>query len=355
MTQSLWSAARAYHKSWAPWARWNPEFLITDLLPEETRHIAAQQNSPWGGAILTSASHTSLPAKSSAYSLGDTSLSRIRGPSIRIIVTSAADDHPIILAKFARYAMWMASLMRSQTPLIRIFYWDVATPRRLPARGQAIHPIHVNGGASFQCNTTGINVYRSEEASRVILHELIHALCGDVDTTAIDDTICDMVHGRSTGSLTPSPDMHLLEAHTEAKAEWCYLVTRYGHSRASFIRAWTAQLRYAEVAASHLLHHFGRAQITDVSALWKEGTGAFAYFVMRLALLHHILSVVKDGQATVDLWPTWLAELDASLSPVSMKQRMRKTMRRRRLTGTRRRWVNRPHIGFTMISPELQD
>ena len=40
-------------------------------------------------------------------------------------------------------------------------------------------PENVNGGYTMPCSTNGIVIYRKEEATRVLLHELFHASCCD--------------------------------------------------------------------------------------------------------------------------------------------------------------------------------
>jgi hypothetical protein len=49
----------------------------------------------------------------------------------------------------------------------------------LPPKGQPVGPEHVNGGYCYPCNPHSIVIYREEEATRVLLHELLHAACTD--------------------------------------------------------------------------------------------------------------------------------------------------------------------------------
>ena len=61
-----------------------------------------------------------------------------------------------------------------------IIYWFAArTPRRFPGLGQDLGPEHVNGGYTVPCSTDGVFIYREEEATRVLIHELLHAACLD--------------------------------------------------------------------------------------------------------------------------------------------------------------------------------
>lgn len=78
----------------------------------------------------------------------------------------------------------------------RIFWFPATIPRMLPSRGQSVGPQHINGGYCYPCNPHVIVVYRLEEATRVLIHELLHAACTD-----------------------PKASLEIKEATTEAWAE----------------------------------------------------------------------------------------------------------------------------------------
>ena len=61
----------------------------------------------------------------------------------------------------------------------RICWFAANVPRILPERGQPVGPEHVNGGYTFPCDSRAIVIYREEEATRVLIHELVHASCLD--------------------------------------------------------------------------------------------------------------------------------------------------------------------------------
>lgn len=61
----------------------------------------------------------------------------------------------------------------------RIFWLPAEEARVLPPRGYAVGPKHVNGGYCYPCRPDTILIYRYEEATRVLLHELLHAACLD--------------------------------------------------------------------------------------------------------------------------------------------------------------------------------
>jgi hypothetical protein len=59
-------------------------------------------------------------------------------------------------------------------------YWFPAHMKRiLPPKGHEVGPVNLNGGYCFPCNPLSIVVYRYEEATRVLLHEILHAACTD--------------------------------------------------------------------------------------------------------------------------------------------------------------------------------
>jgi hypothetical protein len=84
--------------------------------------------------------------------------------------------------------------------------------REIPAAGSIlpleapILPLHINGGYTVPCQRRGIVIYRAEDATRVLLHELFHAAC------------CD---NHALG-------LNIVEAETEAWAElfYCAFIAR---------------------------------------------------------------------------------------------------------------------------------
>jgi hypothetical protein len=85
---------------------------------------------------------------------------------------------------------------------IRIFFFAHPSKRQFPKRYVQIPPENINGGYTSRCSTNGIVIYRAEEATRVLIHELFHAKCSD------------------------NPEQHLdnLEALTETWAELIYAI-----------------------------------------------------------------------------------------------------------------------------------
>lgn len=61
----------------------------------------------------------------------------------------------------------------------KVTWFPAKVDRKFPLLGQDLGPEHVNGGYTQICSTDGIYIYRQEEATRVLIHEMVHAACLD--------------------------------------------------------------------------------------------------------------------------------------------------------------------------------
>jgi hypothetical protein len=279
--------AHEFREKWRPWSTWQPAIVSDMPTAEEIAHIATQPDERWG-AVLKDV----IMGVPMAFDVQ---------PNIRIVWIPINNVEPdvALVTQFARYAATASASASSKMAqqLVRIYYWDVDTPRQTPTQTHAtIHPIHVNGGASYQCATHCINIYRREEAAKVLLHELVHAFCEDVDITSIAVQIGAMLG-------TGQQDLRLYEAYTEFLAEWRYISMTT--TSATFEETWNRQLQYADKLVRKLLRHYGRRSIFDKTRKWKEATAVFSYYVMKTVLLHHADDVLKNG-GDVSNWPGWL-------------------------------------------------
>jgi len=64
-------------------------------------------------------------------------------------------------------------------PLWKVFWYGSPKKRLFPEDGEDLGPAHVNGGYTTPCSIEGVFIYRLEEATRVLIHELMHAACLD--------------------------------------------------------------------------------------------------------------------------------------------------------------------------------
>jgi hypothetical protein len=86
---------------------------------------------------------------------------------------------------WARIFQWFGPAPNRQP--WRVTYFAAEKTRNFPEEGQDLGPEHVNGGYTFSCSTHGIYIYRAEEATRVLIHEMMHAACLDEKDWSIPD------------------------------------------------------------------------------------------------------------------------------------------------------------------------
>lgn len=67
----------------------------------------------------------------------------------------------------------------------KIFFLANDAERTFP-NNEPITPVNINGGYTYHCNKETIMIYRAEDATRVLLHELMHACCLDKMENGID-------------------------------------------------------------------------------------------------------------------------------------------------------------------------
>lgn len=85
----------------------------------------------------------------------------------------------------------------------KIFFLANRNLREFPPVGVSIRPDNINGGYTYKCNPETIVIYRAEDATRVLIHELQHSCCLDKPENCVD----------------------IVEAETEAWAELFYVAT----------------------------------------------------------------------------------------------------------------------------------
>ena len=90
-----------------------------------------------------------------------------------------------------------------------IFFCADPALRTFPKPGEIAKPFHINGGYTYPCDPNCVFLFRAEDATRVLIHELMHASC--CDNTALH--------------------LEQREADTEAWAElfWCAFMS-FGES-----------------------------------------------------------------------------------------------------------------------------
>lgn len=284
---SLAELAEKCYLTWIPWQKFKPIVVPSVPTPDEIEYIGRFPNEKWATVIRDK---KFIPY---AFSCGNHRL---------IWMTQTNIINAEYLEDFFRVMAWITELYGHESH-VRLFYWDSPVVRQFPVKGP-IESIHVNGGATYVCNMMFINVFRREEAIKVMIHELIHGLCADVDTEAIDTTM--------QNALGTTTELRLPEAYTEFMAEWYYIVSRWGYSQKAFQKAWNTQIRYATDLVCKLLSYYRRKNILDTRYPWNESTAVFSYYVMKTILLHHAETVLHEAGA-VHKWPEWLHTYNMSL------------------------------------------
>ena len=104
----------------------------------------------------------------------------------------------------------------------RVFWLPAPLKRQLPAAGEEVGSPHLNGGYAYPCHSDVIVVYRLEEATRVLTHELLHAACLD----------------------PPNDILPLREATTETWAELFLVALCSKGKEAEAVRLWKIQSQW---------------------------------------------------------------------------------------------------------------
>ena len=121
---------------------------------------------------------------------------------------------------WARLFQWLGPPQTA--PKWRVFWFPADVKRLYPPRGEEVGPSSLNGGYSYPCRSDTIVIYRLEEATRVLVHEILHAAC------------CD-----PQGAPLP-----LKEASTEAWAELLLVALLSKGSEREGLRLWRLQSQW---------------------------------------------------------------------------------------------------------------
>jgi len=160
----------------------------------------------------------------------------------------------------------------------RVGLFAAHEPRILPAPGQPVGPEHVNGGYTIPCKQNSIIIYREEECTRVLLHELFHASCSD--------------------RLASLPHM---EAETESWAEWVLVALASKGDLELAVKLMKKQLRW--MSAQHRVLRAFYAVSKPEDFAWRYTLGrehAYERLGLRVPISHGT-SHVTSSRLTVPL------------------------------------------------------
>lgn len=79
---------------------------------------------------------------------------------------------------WGRIFQWLGPCKTEKTKW-RVFWFPADIKRQYPSVSEEVGPASLNGGYSYPCHNEMIVIYRLEEATRVLIHEILHASCCD--------------------------------------------------------------------------------------------------------------------------------------------------------------------------------
>jgi len=130
----------------------------------------------------------------------------------------------------------------------RVFWFPSDIKRHYPPAGEEVGPSSLNGGYSYPCRKDAIVIYRKEEATRVLLHEILHAAC------------CD-----------PDAPLPLKEANTETWAELMLVAILSEGSERKGMQLWKIQSQWIANQNAILRSRYGVQTPSDYA--WRYTLG----------------------------------------------------------------------------------
>ena len=87
---------------------------------------------------------------------------------------SQADEIPLAL-----WSQIVQMFKRPDGQSYTIFFCADTALRTFPKSGEVAQPFHINGGYTYPCDPNCVFLFRAEDATRVLIHELMHSACCD--------------------------------------------------------------------------------------------------------------------------------------------------------------------------------
>ena len=144
---------------------------------------------------------------------------------------------------WARVCAWFGPAAGAPRPW-KVIWFAATTPRRFPFVGQDLGPEHVNGGYTRPCSTEGIFIYRAEEATRVLIHEMMHAACLDEQPGTPGVHISRAKGSRSPAARGMGWSIPLREAQVEVWAELILIALLSRGQPKLALRLWELQSQW---------------------------------------------------------------------------------------------------------------
>ena len=180
------------------------------------------------------------------------------------------------------WPFWGRILQGFNVPSVRILWFVVPVPRLLPDLHEDVGPEHVNGGYTFPCNLDAVVIYRKEEATRVLIHEMLHATCTDDRSLPLEIT----------------------EAKTETFAELFLVAYASKGSLALASKLWLLQAQWIQDLNTKLVKDHGVASLKDYSARYTVAREAE---LRRLGIelpkvSHRVMTSSRFTSPALDKW-----------------------------------------------------
>ena len=90
-------------------------------------------------------------------------------------------DHPSQVNEIP-WTLWSQIVQMFKRPdnkSYTIFFCADPALRTFPKPGEVAKPFHINGGYTYPCDPNCVFLFRAEDATRVLIHELMHSTCCD--------------------------------------------------------------------------------------------------------------------------------------------------------------------------------
>lgn len=84
------------------------------------------------------------------------------------------------------WTLWARIMQAIGHPVGNILFYAHPLKRNFPEKGEDIRAANINAGYSYICKQDLVVIYRFEEATRVLLHELLHTACFDNEKDTVE-------------------------------------------------------------------------------------------------------------------------------------------------------------------------
>ena len=162
--------------------------IVLKVLAEQAKHICTLEPLIWTDDVLTEkdkevlkkeaeySQFDTLNLKKNTYNAFENGAIPIvkKTTNVRIVILTEGNQ-TFPWALWGRVFQWLGP---PKSNIWQIYIYANSTQRILPSEGN-VAAEHLNGGYTMPCNSDAVIIYRYEECTRVLIHELLHASCTD--------------------------------------------------------------------------------------------------------------------------------------------------------------------------------